>query len=317
MVSLNNNFTSYLREEKKKAFKRTIRSALATMPKVRAEQRTPSGYTKHNEYHAIKYLKKQEADSLRSKGLQDEIYEMWSRVYDLIEKAESKPYFLCNVIADQLLQTDVPDITQCFQELTPILEVIVPIGTIKDDENFDVIAFVIVDCEIAYDMFDNPLRLTSTEDAPRYVICIFNEVGALMVMPAYSDGRDALPVTSETSTASNEVRERLKELRDICLNLLLLYEAHPEYVGLAPGPQVVNSSTGKSKKRNTLLPARIIGISTFQRTTADSSVQISTILTGRKMPPHIRRGHWRRTRFGSVGVTQYRWNWIKPVCVNL
>ena len=35
----------------------------------------------------------------------------------------------------------------------------------------------------------------------------------------------------------------------------------------------------------------------------------------RTMPPHIRRGHWRRYRVGS-GRSKTQWNWILPTKIN-
>ena len=310
------DFKIYLREEKRKLFAKQLRNMMLKMPKVKDEQRSPSGYIKHKEYCAIKHLKKQEALDLESAGGKDEIYTTWSRVFDLVELARSRPYFLSEQMADALTKTDIPDLSQRFQMVLPVLEVIVPSGKLVDDESLDVLAIVIVDCLVAKEMFDDPLRLTSTEDSPRYILCMFNEVGALMVIPVYADNRDPLPVWADTSTANESVRKNLMELRDVAMNLLLLYEAHPEYVGTMSAPTNAGSVASK-KNRNSLMPARIIGLDFFEIIIRDTSSLPSTAaLTGRKMPPHIRRGHWRRTRLGSGSKINYKWQWIRPVSIN-
>ena len=308
------NFADYLKDLKKQEHTKKLRAVLARMPKVKREQRSPSGYIKHKEYCAVKYLKKSEYEELAAANMQDSIYTTWSMVFDLIETAQSNPYFVSRELTDALKQTDIPEVSHAFQTVLPVLEVILPLGALVDEEGLDITSAVIIDCLIAKNMFDDPLKFTASEEAPRYMICMFNEVGALMVIPVYEDGRDPIPVEGRLSRATDEVKARLKELRDICMNLLLLFEAHPEYVGsLTTAPSSTPSSI--KKNRSSLLPPRIIGTSTFDRRTIEVATSLCNGSTGRQMPPHMRRGHWRRTRFGS-DVIQYKWNWIKPVAIN-
>lgn len=306
----------YLREESRKRFTKELRNMMTNMPKVKYEQRSPVGYLKHREYCAIKHIVKREACDIENAGVVDEVYRAWSRVFDLIELVQSRPYFLSEEMTDALIETDVPDIVQRFQMVLPVLEVIIPRGKLFDSKSFDILAIVIVDCLVARDVLGDPLELIPIEDPPRYILCMFNEIGSVIVVPVYADNRDPTPVDSSTSTATESVYSNLIELRDVSINLLLIYEAYPEYVGTMSPP--VNAGVSKSKKnRNSLMPTRIIGLDFFERTIGDTSSLPSTVaLTGRKMPPHIRRGHWRRTRLGSGSKINYKWQWIRPVSIN-
>jgi hypothetical protein len=270
----------------------------------------PKGYVAHDFIHKAKQVTK-----IYGELEVNEIYVMCKQMYELMEVAKTEPYFLSPDLLLPLLQTDLPDLSHPYQDVAPFLEVMVPLGMLFDEDGDSVCCITIVDYEVISRLFGYSLSIDPSDGELRYSIIARTEGGATIHVPVYANSELNPSAEGDGVIYNEELMPILDKIKAVGMNLLLLLEAYPDYVSHIPVPNPLQQKGfGKPKKK--LLAPRVIGADFLTRkVTPSTSPNQPTKRIGKAKSPHIRRGHWRRSRHGQ-GRRQYRWNWIQPRMIN-
>lgn len=301
----------------KKRFTKLIHSRIPKADrKPDREYSSPPGYLSHEYMYCLKQMSFFEFEK-------NEIWKGLAIASIGIDELSIDPYFLSKDILQHLVNTDLPDPSTPYQELTPFLEVAIPTGELIDDDG-DSIALIIV---IDYFLWRSQARheiiksqFQEYEPEYRYGVYGLSEHGGVFYAPVQNQG-ELNPVAEGELIISNEtVINILHRLKSIGLNLLLLLQEYPEYVVTHPIRQNHSGSGfGKPTKKSRVKAPRIIGSDVNIRREKDTFAQVQTNSmksgSGTFKSSHFRRGHWRRQRKGK-GLVDHQYIWIKPKLIN-
>jgi hypothetical protein len=276
--------------------------------KPEREYGSPKGFITHSHHHKSKEI----ASLMGEMSGANDIHVAWSNINDLMKQFKTEPYFLSPQTLDDLLETELPSIGTPYQDSIPILEVILPSGHLLDDENDSIYCLVIVDYEVANQMAGYKIFGKGNGELPRYTIFAFTECGALFNAPIFNDADIKAIAEGEGVISDAVTMNTLDRIKAVGLNLLLMLEAYPEYIRHTPIP---NQAKGFGRSNKTILAPRVISADSLVRKQTPQKSQQKTPRIGTPKSPHIRKGHWRRSRHGQ-GRRQYRWNWIQPKRIN-
>lgn len=301
----------------KKSFTKLIHSRIPKKDrKPDREYSSPPGYLSHEYMYCLKQMSFFEFEK-------NEIWRGLAIASLGMDELSIDPYFLSKDILQHLVNTDLPDPSTPYQELTPFLEVAIPTGELLDDDGDSIILIIVVDYflwraqakhEIIKSQFQGP------EPEYRYGVYGLSEHGGVFYAPVHNQ-EELNPIAEGEIVISNAtVIDVLHRLKSIGLNLLLLLQEYPEYVVTHPIRQNRSGSGfGKSTKKAKLKAPRIIGSDVNIRRERDAFTQAQNNSIKSSMGtfkrPHFRRGHWRRQRKGK-GLVDHQYIWIKPRLIN-
>jgi len=282
------------------------------------EFRSPKGYLTHEYLNCLKQMA----------FFEHETNDIWRGLafatLGMIDLA-IEPYYISDEILSSLINTDLPDLSYPFQEISPFLEAYLPSGALLDDEGDSVVSLIVVDHILWKQMArDDQLKQYWKKEKIDYRYGVYGlcEHGGIFYAPVLNN-QDLNPTAEgELVISGGRVTDVLQSIKSIGLNLMILLQEYPEYITVtAPPLSSGGSGFGKSKNRKkiALHPPRIIGCDFNVRAETDSDIQLSQAATlansGNTKTPHFRRGHWRRRRTGQ-GLRNHRHIWIRPKYIN-
>ena len=301
----------------KKSFTKLIHSRIPKKDrKPDREYSSPPGYPSHEYMYCLKQMSFFEFDK-------NEIWQGLAMASLEIDELSIGPYFLSKDILQHLVNTDLPDPSTPYQEVTPFLGIAIPTGDLLDDEGDSIVLIIVVDnilwrSQTKHETIKSQFH--ELEPEYRYGIYGLTEHGGVFYAPVHNQSDLNLVAEGEIVISNETVIDILHRLRSIGLNLLLLLQEYPEYVTSYPIRQNQSGSGfGKSPQKSRTKAPRIIGSDVNIRREKDAFTQVQTNSLksghGTFKRPHFRRGHWRRQRKGK-GLVDHQYIWIKPKLVN-
>lgn len=297
-----------------------IRNIPPSLRVIEREYLNPSGFISHRLYHDIRCARAIASLANRDSNRYTMEDHALLNICHASVLAQSYPYFLSADLLLNLRDTDPPSLLHPLQEVLPILEVIIPSDLIVDEDGVGICCFNVIDLPVAYRMFPGEFDFPRYDEGLLYYICAFNVHGEMSTVGAYSplkvpDDLQEKVVSSSADCEADFVTQ--EQIRNVALNLLMLYSAYPSYITTksSPGSSGMGFSSASAIKRNKLLPSRIISDNFWNTKESDAYRQPGNKAKRGVKAPHIRRGHWRRVRCGANGRI-HKWRWIKPVPIN-
>ena len=294
------------------------------------EFRSPAGYLPHAYLHCLEQI------SFLQSGNNDVWREIGIRSFGM-QDLSIDPHYLSGDLLQDLYNTDFPDQINHFQNVTPLLRVFLPLGTLLDDTGDSIVLLIVEDYPLWEEM-ERDLNVQwkmpdrTTRNSPvleymnefksagvkqcRFAVHAITEHGAAFRAPIEEDDIILAPLEGIQYISNGQVDAVLDALKRIGLNLLLLLQSHPEYIknGFAFNLKSNSGCGFGSSSKNHLLQPRCIEADINTRLEVISNLKSQGKITKPKSR-HLRRGHWRRQRTGA-GLSSHQFIWIKPVIVN-
>ncbi len=300
--------------------KKRIRNLPPSLRVIDREYSSPSGFISHRLYHDIRCVAAVESISRQESNQCTIEHYSWLNICRASILARSYPYFLSKDLLLDLRDTDPPSLLYPLQEVLPILEVIIPSDLIVDEDGAGICCFNIIDLSVTYKMFPGEFDFPRYDQGLLYYVCAFNVYGEMSTVGAYSP--HAVPSDLKQQAESPSAYQKgeflaQQQIRNVALNLLMLYSAYPSCVTTqsTSGSGGIGFATTSAIKGNKLLPSRVISDNFWNTKESDALRQPRSKANRGAKAPHIRRGHWRRVRCGANGRI-HEWRWIKPVPIN-
>ena len=243
------------------------------------------------------------------------------------------PFYLGKDILDCLVRTDLPEAGHQFKCVSPFTKLYLPKDALVDRFGDSIVVLVIEDYTL-WEAMTKQVRHARPNDHAnncileymeyvrtiqfqhaRLSVHAFTEHGGIITLPLeekeFSDA-----IRDHAGVISDDNRMVACNIRRVALNILMLLESYPEYFTKAStsGTGACHGTGfGMSRSRQIHRP-RVIGADFNLR-----SDEVATVTRRRRVcatkATHLRRGHWRRQRFGS-GLRRHRLIWVRPVLIN-
>ena len=219
-----------------------------------------------------------------------------------MRKCNTNTHFIEADTIDSLVLTEIPNPHMIDRSAYSHYDFSIPLGTLQDGEGVDIYRIVVVDYREMKRLNGEAFDVSSQ---PLYIIYAYTLDTSVQAIPVGSGRGEVAP----GAYANDQIFSNAQIIENVALNAMMMIINMPTTVREGVGGK--QKGFGKSTKRSPLM----LGLGTESvRYTNTGTGSVTSNLRG-KMPPHIRRGHWRRYRTGQ-GRTNTKWNWILPTKIN-
>ena len=259
---------------------------------------SPKGYLPYKEYSTIRSYGLLNIKTWKEIG--DEIN--WHSAFYESEFVSNniKTYFLEKDLIDASILTEMPNPQNIDKSAYPFYDFSIPLGTLKCDDGFDIYRIKLIDKR-------EQLRLEGIEFDPTihsYYQIYAHTIQNCIISVPIGIGRDEL---ADGAFCNEDMIDTSQIIENVALNAMMMIINMPSNLKEGKGRKA--AGFGKTGKRQPIM----LGMNS-EKVYYTNKNSGSSIYRG-SMPPHIRRGHWRRSRTGA-GRRHTKWNWILPMKIN-
>lgn len=260
--------------------------------------KSPKGYLPYKAYSTIRSYNLLNYDTWKKNN--DEIATHASHHESHVVKSNIKTFFLERDLIEASILTEMPNPQNIDKSAYPYYDFSIPLGTLQCDDGFDIYRILLIDKR-------EELRGGGIVFDPKkhsyYQIYAYTIQSCTISVPV-GVGRDEV---ADGAIVSGNLISQSQIIENVALNAMMMIINMPSSVKEGKGGRA--TGFGNIGKRQPIM----LGLNSEKVYYTNNSGK-SSVYRG-AMPPHIRRGHWRRSRTG-VGRKQTKWNWILPMKIN-